>query len=77
MLNATASQETTFGHFCRFWCIAHEITSVFYESTDPVQERIPLAFAESKFHSLLQWAESLPDEAMRSEAMTHNVAEMQ
>jgi hypothetical protein len=67
----------TFPFFCRFWCIAHEIVSVLYGSPGPLSEHVPLAFAESKFHNLLEWAESLPPEATRSEDMGHNIAEMQ
>jgi hypothetical protein len=69
--------SSTFPFFCRFWCIAHEISSVFYSSPGPIHEHVPLAFAESKLRSLVEWAESLPIEVARSERMAHNVAEMQ
>lgn len=67
----------SFQYFCEFWCIAHEIGSVLYGAPGPLHQHVPLAFAESKFLSLLQWARTLPAEARRSDYMTHNVAEMQ
>lgn len=67
----------TFPYFCEFWCIAHEIGSVLYSAPGPLHQHVPLAFVEAKFLRLLEWAETLPPAAVRSEAMTHNVAEMQ
>ncbi|KAF2723687.1 hypothetical protein K431DRAFT_325169 [Polychaeton citri CBS 116435] len=72
----TSYQGTTFPFFCGFWCIAHEVVSVYYSVTGPLHEQVPLAFAEAKLRSLLEWAESLPPDMARSNGMAHNVAEM-
>lgn len=73
----TPATYTSFPFFCDFWCIAHEIAAVFYASQEPVSKTVPLAFAESKYQRLLQWAERLPSHLARSDSMTHDVTEMQ
>nr|POE94324.1 nitrogen assimilation transcription factor nit-4 [Quercus suber] len=59
------STASTFPFFCDFWCIAHQVGSVYYNSTAPILQRVPLAFVQSKLHSLLQWAAELPRELGR------------
>lgn len=67
----------SFPFFCQFWCIAHDMAAVYYSSPGPIHEHVPVAFAESKFRSLLKWADDLPPECGRLSVMSHNVAEMQ
>jgi len=67
----------SFPSFCRFWCIAHDMAAVYYSSSGPIHEHVPLAFAETTFRRLLKWANDLPPECRRQTPMPHNVAEMQ
>lgn len=53
------------------------MAAVYYSSPGPIHEHVPMAFAESKFRSLLKWADDLPPECSRLSVMSHNVAEMQ
>lgn len=67
----------SFPSFCQFWCIAHDMAAVYYSSPGPIHEHVPMAFAESKFRSLLKWADNLPPECRRQPEMSHNVTEIQ
>lgn len=74
---ARSTTRTSFPYFCQFWHIAHEIASGLYSCPGPTHQHVPLAFAESKLRSLLEWSESLPRELRRATNMPHNIAEMQ
>lgn len=67
----------TFPYFCQFWYIAHRAASELYKSPGPIHKHVPVAYVETEFCALLEWARSLPVEARRSNAMAHNVCEMQ
>lgn len=76
-LHVQPEPVSSFKFFCGFWTIANDIAAVHLASPEPLPEYVPLAFAESKYRSLLQWANELPPELCRSPTMSHSVAEMQ
>jgi len=50
----------TFTSLCKLWTILQEILAVYaVHDGRPLHERVPLAFAESKFQRLLSWADAL------------------
>lgn len=64
----------TFPKFCRLWMIAQEVLSVYsYSSSTPVSERVPLAFAESKYQKLLVGASTLQRDLQRTKGCTPDV----
>jgi hypothetical protein len=50
----------TFQTLSRFWVIIQEINTMYNLTDDtPLDKRVSLSFAESKYQSLLAWADSL------------------
>lgn len=59
---------STFTELCRFWTIVQEVSTVYQEETSvPLTERVPVAFAEAKYRKLLAWSDMLPSAALRSD----------
>jgi hypothetical protein len=52
----------TFSTFCQFWTLAQEM-AVLYLGQDErtLAERVPLAFAESKYQKLLAWTNTVAE----------------
>lgn len=62
----------TFTALCEFWEIAREVASVYFiPGGAPVKDRVPLAFAESRYQRLLRWSDSLAPSMARGD---HSVA---
>ncbi|KAK6851886.1 hypothetical protein PG995_012011 [Apiospora arundinis] len=60
-----------FPALCKLWALAQEIASVYFiDRGKPLIERVSLAFAESKYHKLLEWAATLKPELKRREQNT-------
>ncbi|KAK8869271.1 conidial development fluffy [Apiospora arundinis] len=60
-----------FPALCTLWVLAQEIASVYFiDRGKPLIERVSLAFAESKYHRLLEWAATLKPELKRREQNT-------
>ena len=58
----------TFTALCEFWKIAREVASVFFvNGAPPLKDRVPLAFAESKYQKLLDLADQLAPEMARGD----------
>lgn len=52
----------TFASICRLWVIVQEILAVSLSAREgPMHERIPLAFAESKYQKMLVLADTLEE----------------
>ncbi|KAK8117696.1 uncharacterized protein PG998_005977 [Apiospora kogelbergensis] len=60
-----------FPALCTLWVLAQEIAAVYFiNQEEPLIERVSLAFAESKYHKLLEWAATLKPELKRREQNT-------
>jgi hypothetical protein len=58
----------TFPSLGRIWVILQEIDTVYtLKDMTPLVDRVPLAFAESKYKKLLSWADTLGPEMHRSD----------
>lgn len=56
----------TFPAVCHLWTIAQEVATVYFaDRASPICDRVPVAFAEAKYQSLLAWMDSLGTETMR------------
>lgn len=64
----------TFTALCEFWKIAREVASVYFaRGVAPLKDRVPLAFAESRYQKLLGWADQLAPEMARGGHSTAHV----
>jgi hypothetical protein len=59
------SDPTTFAALCEFWEIVREILQIYRPEESPLN--VSLAFALSKYHKLLIWADSLSTAITRNE----------
>jgi hypothetical protein len=58
----------TFPALCNLWVMAQEIATVYtVREKESLQDRVSLAFAESKYQKLLAWADSLDTNMLRNE----------
>jgi hypothetical protein len=64
----------TFPTLCTLWVMLHEIDIVYtIKDSTPLMQRVPLAFAESKYQKLLVQADTLGPEMCRHEQTPSHV----
>lgn len=64
----------TFTLLCKFFTITQEIAAVYFAQEGiPIAERVPLAFAEAKYHKLLVWADSVSQEIERGASTSNHM----
>lgn len=64
----------TFTALCEFWTVVQKVAAVYFarNGTSLIQ-RVSLAFAESKYQKLLDWADALRAEMARNELSPEHV----
>lgn len=62
---------------CQLWLIVREAMVRYNLPTTPAASHVPLGFAETTLHKLLEWADNLPPDAVRTNQSPHHVLTMQ
>jgi hypothetical protein len=63
----------SFTTVCEFWAIVQEVANAYLsQGGKNIMDRVPLAFAESKYQKLLHWMDTLvPDMAREVQSIPH------